>query len=91
METYYDVTFKIEILSEFAAHLSTRYYKYAMRNGINTDDKSNAINKASTEAHSFIDRMLSCNSLEELKPFETRLDEMKRDIERRELSQLPQR
>jgi hypothetical protein len=79
MSDIYAVTLRTEVLREFAASIGASYSRYFIKHSIDWKDETNPLVANSWELAAAKDKMLRCDTLEELQPFENRLKEM-RDI-----------
>ena len=65
-ETYYDVTYRMEILNEVAASISASYFRYMQKHNIDDEDSNSPVAKKCDKVWSFKRQILKCNTLKEL-------------------------
>ena len=72
----YETTFKIEILNEYGASISSAFSRYAKESNIKNDEKDHPIIKARIEARRLANKLTSCPD-EQIPVIEKRLHELK--------------
>jgi len=72
----YETTFKIEILNEYGASISSAFSRYAKESNIDRKEEDNPIIKARIEARQLAGKLTSCPE-EQIPVIEERLHELK--------------
>ena len=78
----YAVTFAIEIAREKSAFILSEYHRYFMANNITTDDRQNPDVAKYWEMVHLRNRLLSCNTVEEVKEIDTVFDNAREHIKK---------
>jgi ATP-dependent RNA circularization protein (DNA/RNA ligase family) len=79
MSDIYAVTLRIEVLREFASSINASYSRYFIKHDIDRKDRAHPLVINNREVIAMKDNLLRCETLEELQPFEMRLQEL-RDV-----------